>query len=118
MVIQNLHLQKLNGALHGKETDKAPNHTLIIDTSKGQVYSGDEIHKGLHLQEQKKKALASEKRLKADMQTAKKDVQAKLEDKWKTIKIQHDEKVKAWKLTCETLSSEGVPKKNWPKGPV
>lgn len=52
------------------------------------------------------------------MWLAKKEAQAKLKDEWKTIKIQHNEKEKAWKVTCEKLSVEGIPKKNWPKGPI
>lgn len=118
MVIQNIHLRKLNGALYGQETEKTSKRTLVINTSKGQVYSEDAIHEGIFAQEEKKKAVAAEKKLKADGRAVKKDVQAKLEEEWKRIKIIHDEAMKIWKADCEKLASEGVPKKNWPKGPI
>ena len=80
MIIQNIHLCKLNGALYGKETEKTSKRTLVIDTSKGQVYSEDAIHEGIFTQEEKKKAVAAEKKLKADGRAARKDMQAKLEE--------------------------------------
>ncbi|KAF8160510.1 hypothetical protein BJ912DRAFT_891218 [Pholiota molesta] len=118
MVVQNMHLRKLNGALYGKENDKVSNRTLIIDASKGQVFSSDEIRNGLSAQEEKKRALDAEKKSKVERRAAKKEAQAKLEDEWKRIKIQHDERVRVWKLTCENLAAEGIAKKNWPKGPI
>jgi hypothetical protein len=62
--------------------------------------------------------LAAEKRFKADGRAAKKEAQAKLKEEWKRTKIIHEEAIKVWKADCEKLASEGVPKKNWPKGPV
>ena len=118
MVVQNLHLCKLNGTLYGQETEKISRRTLIIDSSKGQVYSNDAIHEGIFAQEERKKALAAEKRSRADGRAAKKEAQAKLEEEWKRIKIIHDEAIKIWKVDCDRLASEGVPKKNWPKGPT
>ena len=118
MVIQNVHLRKLNGALYGKETEKTSKRTLVIDTSKGQVYSEDAIREGIFVQEEKKKTVAAEKKLKADGRAAKKDAQAKLEEEWKRMKIIHDEAMKFWKADCDKLASEGVPKKNWPKAPI
>ena len=32
--------------------------------------------------------------------------------------IEHERKVAEWKLTCEKLQKDGVPKRNWPKGPT
>ncbi|KAF8156536.1 hypothetical protein B0H34DRAFT_644654, partial [Crassisporium funariophilum] len=118
MVFQNLHLRKLNDALHGKKVEKASKRTLVIDASKGQVYSNDSIREGLFTQEERKKAAAAEKTLKADGRAAKREAQAKPDEEWKRIKANHEEAVKAWKTDCEKLASEGVPKKNWPKGPI
>jgi hypothetical protein len=104
--------------LYGKETEKTSKRTLVIDASKGQVYSEDAIREGIFEQEERKKVLAAEKRLRADGRAAKKEAQAKLEEEWKRIKIIHEEAVKAWKADCDRLASEGIPKKNWPKGPI
>ena len=30
----------------------------------------------------------------------------------------HEEATRIWKADCDRLASEGVPKKNWPKGPT
>ncbi|KAF8969033.1 hypothetical protein BDZ97DRAFT_1654424 [Flammula alnicola] len=118
MIVQDLTLRKLNGALHGKETEKASNRTLVIDASKGQCYSQDSIREGIFEQEERKKAAAAQKRSKADGRAAKKEAQAKLDEEWKRIKMNHEDAVKCWKTDCEKLASEGVPKKNWPKGPI
>ena len=118
MVVQNMHLHKLNDALYGQETEKTSKHTFVIDSSKGQVYSDDTIHEGLFAQEERKKALGSEKRLKADGRAAKKEALAKLEEEWKRIKIIHEEVTRIWKAECDRLASEGFLKKNWPKGPI
>jgi hypothetical protein len=118
MVVQNMHLRKMNSALYGKETEKTSTCTFVIDSSKGQVYSDDTIRDGLFEQEERKKELAAVKRSKADGRAAKKEVQAKLEEEWKRMKIIHDEATRIWKAECDRLASEGVPKKNWPKGPI
>ena len=118
MVVQNMHLCKMNGALYGKETEKASTRTLVIDSSKGQVYSDDAIRDGLFEQEERKKALAAVKRSKADGRAAKKEALAKLEEEWKRMKIIHEEATRMWKADCDRLASEGVLKKNWPKGPI
>jgi len=62
--------------------------------------------------------LGAEKRLKADGRAAKKEAQAKLEEEWKRIKIIHEEVTRIWKAECDRLASEGVLKKNWPRGPI
>ena len=118
IIIQDLTLRKLNGALYGKESEKASNCTLVIDLSKGQCYSQDFIHEGIFLQEERKKAASAEKRLKADGRATKKVAQARLDEEWKRIKINHEEAVKHWKAECKKLTSEGVPRRNWPKGPI
>ncbi|KAF8154642.1 hypothetical protein B0H34DRAFT_799403 [Crassisporium funariophilum] len=118
MVIQDMHLRKLNGALHGKETGRTSTRTLVVDASKGQIYLGDAIRAGIFEQEERKKERAAAKRLKADGRAAKKEAQAKVEEKWKRIKILHNEADKVWKGECDRLASEGVPKKKWPKGPT
>jgi len=82
------------------------------------VYSDDAICEGLFVQDERKKALAAEKRSKADGRAARKEAQAKLEEEWKRIKILHEEATRIWKADCDRLASEGVPKKNWPKGPI
>ena len=70
------------------------------------------LHEGLFEQEERKKALAAEKRSKADGRAAKKEAQVKLEEEWKRIKIIHEEVTMIWKVDCDRLASEGVPKKN------
>jgi hypothetical protein len=118
MVVQHIHLRKLNRALHGKETYKVSTRSLVIDSSKCQVYSGNDIRDSIYAQEERKKAKAAEKKSKAEARAAKKEARARMEEEWMRIKSDHDDAVKSWKLTCERLASEGVPKRNWPKGPV
>ncbi|PPQ88339.1 hypothetical protein CVT25_012553 [Psilocybe cyanescens] len=118
MVVQNLHLQKLNAALYGKETEKTSTRTLVIDSSKGQVYSGDAIQEEIHAQEERKKVKAAEKKSKAEGRAAKKEAQTKLENEWKVMKATHKKAMKLWKINCDKLSGEGVPKKHWPKAPA
>ncbi|KAJ2914944.1 hypothetical protein MD484_g5470, partial [Candolleomyces efflorescens] len=121
MVVQNLHLMKLNGALHGKEKkekDWSSNHSLIIDLSKGQVYSLEEILEGLYLADKKKKEAVQQKKLRADTRAAKKDAQARLEEEWGRIKEEHEKRLAEWQATCDNCQRNGIPKKEWPHKPT
>ncbi|TFK39562.1 hypothetical protein BDQ12DRAFT_604088 [Crucibulum laeve] len=118
LVIQNLHLLKLNSALHGKEKERGPNHTLVIDLSKSQVFSSAAVLEGLWAQEERKKAEEAQKKAKADVRAAKKEVQVKLDAEWVRIKADHKNNITEWKLTCANLQKDGIPKKNFPKAPT
>ncbi|TFK16896.1 hypothetical protein FA15DRAFT_650704 [Coprinopsis marcescibilis] len=117
MVIQNLHLRKLNGALYGREKRREPTRTLVIDSSRGQVFSSAEVLEGLRLQEEAKRVKAAAKQARASNRTAKKDAMAKLEAEWVKIKEKHVENLAEWERTCERLQSEGVLRKNMPPKP-
>lgn len=118
MVVQNLHLTKLNGALHSKEKQRASNRTLVIDSSKGQVFSSTEILEGLRNQELRKEEEAAQKKVRANARATKKEGLARMEVEWLKIKAQNDKNTDEWKLTCENLQNEGIPKKHWPKPPT
>ncbi|KAF8876881.1 hypothetical protein CPB84DRAFT_1736288 [Gymnopilus junonius] len=117
MVVQNIHLRKLNGALYAKETDKSSDRTFTIDTSKATVYTKDDIRNGIYEKQQRKAAAAAEKKSRQDARVAKKGARAKLEEEWKAIKVRHEKAVELWKLDCEKRASEGVLKKDMPKKP-
>ncbi|KAJ2923329.1 hypothetical protein H1R20_g13762, partial [Candolleomyces eurysporus] len=118
MVVQNLHLMKLNGALHGKEKERTSNRTLVIDSSKGQVYSTTEVLEGLRLAATKKQDEAEQKRLRADARAAKRDAQAKVDGEWARIKDQHEKNTADWKVACENCQRDGIPRKEWPNKPT
>ncbi|RXW14228.1 hypothetical protein EST38_g11623 [Candolleomyces aberdarensis] len=118
MIVQNLHLNKLNSALHGKEKQRKSNRTLIIDSTKGQVYTSDEVSQGLLAQEKRKQQKLDDKKARARMRAAKKDAQAKLEEEWTKIKAHHEQNVAEWKGACEKLQQQAVAKKKWPKAPT
>ena len=55
LVIQNLHLRKLNGALYGQETRKKTERTgTLIFGGKAQCLSTNEIRTAIHAQEEKR----------------------------------------------------------------
>ncbi|TFK31215.1 hypothetical protein BDQ12DRAFT_619282, partial [Crucibulum laeve] len=118
MVIQNLHLLKLNSALHGKEKEQGSNHTLVIDSSKGQVFSSAAVLEGLWAQEERKQTEEAQKKAKADLWAAKKEAQTKLDAEWVRIKADHKKNIAEWKLTCANLQRDGISKKNLPKAPT
>ncbi|TEB30981.1 hypothetical protein FA13DRAFT_1629801 [Coprinellus micaceus] len=118
IVVQNLHLAKLNVALHGREKPKTSGRQLIIDSGKGQVFSSDEILEGLRSQDEKKKEAAADKQQRAEARAAKKAAGARIAAEWQAIKDEHERRVGEWETTCQKHAEEGLPKKHWPKKPV
>ncbi|KAH6885999.1 hypothetical protein BKA70DRAFT_1123458 [Coprinopsis sp. MPI-PUGE-AT-0042] len=118
MVIQNFHLIKQNGALHGKELQKTSNRTSTLDTSRGQCYSTEEVLADLRAKRARKEAEEARKKAGRDVRAARKEAKAQIEAEWARIKSQHAENCEAWKKACNQLKSEGVPKKEWPKAPT
>ena len=117
LVIQNLHLQKMNGALFNKEKEKRSERTLIFEGGKGQVFSSDTFVAKIQSIADQKEAEAARKAQNAKDRAAKRDARAKLEAEWARLKSQHEEAMQQWKLECARLKADGVQKKSWPKGP-
>ncbi|KAJ3499646.1 hypothetical protein NMY22_g19492 [Coprinellus aureogranulatus] len=118
MVIQNCHLMKQNGALYAREARKTSNRTSTLDTSKGQVYSTEEVLADLRAQRVRKKQEAARKQAGRDLRAAKKAALARLEEEWTRLKDEHQKKLDEWKLTCEQLKADKIPRKDWPKAPT
>ncbi|KAG6811354.1 hypothetical protein H0H92_007819 [Tricholoma furcatifolium] len=90
LVVQNLHLQKLNRA---QERDK----------------------KEEQLQEEE----AAQRARNAETRASKREAIACVEEEWMRIKEAHAATyVSAWETECQKLGSEGVPKKEWPRKPT
>ena len=69
-------------------------------------------------QKAKKEAAAAKKISNAASRVARKEGQAKLDAEWARLKKNHEEASNAWKLTCDTLKEQRIPKKSWPKAPT
>lgn len=118
MVVQNLHLRKLNGALHGRERERESNRSLVIDSSKGQVFSSSDVFNGLKDQQEKKELAANAKQSRKEAREARKAGKARVEAEWEKAKIEYENAKAEWKRTCESLHACNVPKKEFPKPPT
>ncbi|KAG6809803.1 hypothetical protein H0H92_014685 [Tricholoma furcatifolium] len=110
LVVQNLHLQKLNGALHKKETRKKNDRALLLD-EKAQVLSSDEFLAQLTHQVERQEEEAAQRARNAETRASKREVIAHVEEEWMRIKEAHAANVSAWETECQKLGLEGVPKK-------
>ena len=118
LVVQNLHLQKLNVALNANEGKKKKNECAILFEGKGQLFTSDNFFQKVEDQKAKKEAAAAKKISNAASWVARKEAQAKLDAEWARLKKNHKEASNAWKLTCDALKEQQIPKKSWPKAPT
>ena len=117
LVVQNLHLRKLNVALNTNEGKKKNERTILFE-GKGQLFTSDTFFQKVEDQKAKKEAAAAKKISNAASRVARKEAQAKLDAEWARLKKNHEEASNAWKLTCEALKEQRIPKKSWPKAPT
>jgi len=117
LVVQNLHLRKLNVALNTNE-GKKKNERAILFEGKGQLFTSDAFSQKVEDQKARKEAAAAKKVSNAASRAARKEAQANLDVEWARLKRNHEEATNAWKLTCDALKEERIPKKNWPKAPT
>jgi hypothetical protein len=118
LVVQNLHLRKLNVALNTNEGEKKNERTILFE-GKGQpeLLTSDTFFQKVEDQKARKETAAAKKISNAVSRSARKEAQAKLEEEWARLKKNH-EASNAWKLTCDALKEQRIPKKNWPKAPT
>ena len=117
LVVQDLHLRKLNVALNTNE-GKKKNERAILFEGKGQLFTSDAFFKKVEDQKAQKEAAAAKKISSAASRAVRKEAQANLDAEWIRLKKTHEEATNAWKLTCGSLKEQRIPKKNWPKAPT
>ncbi|KAG6805822.1 hypothetical protein H0H92_013838 [Tricholoma furcatifolium] len=117
LVIQNLHLVKLNGALNKKESRKKNERALLFD-GKAKVLTSDEFQAGLQALADKREAAEAQKAKNIESRALRKEALVRVEEEWRRIKEAHEAELQKWDEECQRLATEGVPKKEWPKKPV
>jgi len=117
LVVQNLHLRKPNFALNTNKGKKKNEHTILFE-GKGQLFTSDTFFQKVEDQKAKKEAAAAKRISNAALRMARKEAQAKLDAEWARLKKNHEEASNAWKLTCDALKEQRIPKKSWPKAPT
>ncbi|KAF8588768.1 hypothetical protein K439DRAFT_1613271 [Ramaria rubella] len=114
MVVQNLHLEKLQSALKGKESkaSKKTDHTKLFPDGKGRHMTNIAFIETLeHAQTMQKEEAAMKGQRKAKRADAK-AVKEALEACWQEMKKAHESAVESWKTECKKQTKEGVLKKD------
>ena len=118
LVIQNLHLGKLNEVLLTKEKAKEDDRTKLFPEGKGRHLTGDDFHEERIKADAEKKAKETAKatrKVNAATRKTRNEAVAKL---WKERSDAHTATVEVWKAECAELRTKGVKVRDLPKKPV
>jgi hypothetical protein len=119
LVVQHLHLDKLNQQLHERETKKDDDRGhVLFPEGKGRVLTDDIVIEAERAAEQERERKKHAKYASKEARAAKKRERAHAEVEWEGIKRRHELAVAAWERDCEQLTTSGTRKKDLPKRPV
>ncbi|KAF8532455.1 hypothetical protein JB92DRAFT_2688750, partial [Gautieria morchelliformis] len=118
LVIQNLHLSKLQQVLQTKENKKKTDRTKLFPQGKGRHLTAETFIQALEMAEKVKKDGVREKEQRKEQRVANKEAKAAAEAEWKSICERHELAVKEWQVRCEELTAQDCPKKDFPKKPI
>ncbi|KIJ41333.1 hypothetical protein M422DRAFT_48615 [Sphaerobolus stellatus SS14] len=118
LIIQNMHLLKLNKTLQMKEKGKDPDaHLQLFPGGFGCVLTNDDF---IALQEEvkaRKVAKEAQKRQKKAKKENKQVLLAEQKHQWELICKHHEEATTAYKEECVRFKAHGVKRSGWPKAP-
>ncbi|KIJ40081.1 hypothetical protein M422DRAFT_147733, partial [Sphaerobolus stellatus SS14] len=119
LIIQNMHLVKMNKALQMKEKVKeADVHLQLFPGGFGRVLTDNDF---ITLQEDamgRKAAKDSQKRRKKVARENKQAILAEQKRQWGIIRQSNEAASAAYKVECATLKALGKKKRDWPKAPT
>ncbi|KIY52234.1 hypothetical protein FISHEDRAFT_35768, partial [Fistulina hepatica ATCC 64428] len=116
LIIQDLHLRKMNQALFNKEEGKKKDkrHTL---NHLGTAVTSDQFFHALEQYNAQQEAAEAKRSQKTDAKKTRKAQQAALNVQWQTMKQDHRAAVEVWQRECNALAARGVAKKHYPAKP-
>lgn len=117
LVVQNLHLQKQNEALHSRENQPVKERERLFG-GKGAAMMAEEFFGAVAAAKEAKDVAAVAKDKKAQTTAAKKAAQEALDAEWKRMLSEWEAAVKKWEEECERLRDGGARKKDLPKKPL
>jgi hypothetical protein len=117
LVFQHMYLNKLNEALHAKESRKKDDRAVLF-AGKAVALTADEFEEKLKAAAQRKADEAMEKEQRATTWASRKDARSALGAQWEAMRSAHTAAVEKWQAECEQLTMQGVSKKQLPKKPV
>jgi len=118
IVLQNLHIGKLQQSLKFKEQKKETEHTKLFPGGKGRHLTGQDFMEAVERSEEAQVAKATAQKKRKDCTAKKKAAKVKAEERWKKLLDQHALTVTNWEIECKQLTEEGVPKSHLPKKPL
>ncbi len=116
MVVQDMHLGKLQSALHGKENKKRDDHTKLFPEGKGRHLTNTEFIAQLKHVQKVKENTAVEKEGRRVSKAAKKATVAAEKEAWLKVQCKHAQAVVAWEAVKAQLIRENpkIRKKDLP----
>lgn len=119
LIVQDMHLRKVNQALKSKEEKKSEGRKDTITFDKGgNVFTSDEWWEQLVKNKERQDREAAEKSTRASARELNRAARAAAEGEWRLIKELHERKVRDWEKEVERTKEQNIPKKFWPKKPV
>jgi hypothetical protein len=118
LIIQHLHLQNINKALHEKENAATGDRTRVYAGGKGRLLTCPKFVESLELAATQKKQEEERRRLERQWKNEKKQAQLNLERRWSEMKATHEQEVERWEAECAVLLDQGLRKRDLPARPT
>ncbi|KAF8529337.1 hypothetical protein JB92DRAFT_2616320, partial [Gautieria morchelliformis] len=118
LIIQNLHVTKLQQALETKEKKKKTDRTKLFPKGNGRHLTAEEFIQELEEAEQERLEKTNRRTQRKEDLAVKRAVKEAVEIQWKEICAKHEQALLMWEHTCADLTAQKVPQKNHPKRPV
>ncbi|KIJ37580.1 hypothetical protein M422DRAFT_211326 [Sphaerobolus stellatus SS14] len=118
LIVQNIHMKKLNVALQGKEKQKDADFRIqLYPDGFGRLLTDDDVIQ-LQLEAQARKLAKESQKMKRKVaKENKKLILAEQRRQWELIRQEHEEASATYKKECAKLKALGVKKNQWPKAP-
>lgn len=118
LVIQNMHLNKLNETLQAKEGAKENDRTKLFPKGRGRLLTGDEFHEEQVNAEKERQAKEDEKKRRKQKQVDKRAQKNIVAERWKKALEEHAAEVEEWERKKKILRDQGILIKDLPKKPA
>ncbi|KAE9402190.1 hypothetical protein BT96DRAFT_1017763 [Gymnopus androsaceus JB14] len=117
LIVQNTGMERMNLALHAKETTKKTDRTILFPGGKGRHLTGSEFRDLKGKQEAEKRAKEVAVVTRAAQRSQKRLEKQKIDLAWKRIQCENAEAVDMHKEECRQLQESRTRARDLPKGP-
>lgn len=117
MIIQDLHLQKLNKALQAKEKKKKDDHTILFPGGHGRCLTEQAFINAIDQQAERIVQEEHGKRVRAEARAQKRVLREAIDNQWRAAMTEWEQEKSEVEKLQERLLAQGTLRKNLPKAP-